>query len=128
MMSQLPDPLKRRSILYGRDTPAAVLEEFGYVYLKEGRPNDAVEFFGRARCREGLARVRETARGEGDFFLFSRAVEFMGDEVPSQEWHKLGSNALRKARYRFALSAFEKIGDSEGIAEAKRRLKDLYEA
>lgn len=83
--SKLPDPLKRRDILYGKDTPAEVLREYGDLYLRDGKPNDAVEFFGRARHTEGLRRIRQMAMDEGDLFLFSRAMEFLQDEVSPEE-------------------------------------------
>ncbi|MBW2038920.1 MAG: hypothetical protein JRI46_04885 [Deltaproteobacteria bacterium] len=124
-MSKLPDPLKRRDILYGQNPPVEALKEYGELYLQEGRPNDAVEFFGQARYKEGLLRIREIALEEGDLFLFSRAMEFLQEEVSPDTWMKLGKKALEKSKYLFALKAFEKIGDREGIAEARERLGEI---
>jgi hypothetical protein len=122
--STLPDPLKRRDILYGKDTPAEVLREYGDLYLKDGKPNDAVEFFGRARHTEGLRRIRRMAMDEGDLFLFSRAEEFLQEEVSPEEWRNLGNKALEKGKLHFALKSFEKIGDRAGIDEARARLSE----
>jgi hypothetical protein len=121
-MSKLPDPLKRRDILYGQNTPAEVLREHGDLYLREGRPNDAVEFFGQACYKEGLRRIRQMAMEEGDLFLFSRAAEFLQEEVPPEDWRKLAKKALEKGKLLFALKCFEKIGDREGIKETRERL------
>lgn len=121
-ISTLPDPLKRRDILYGKDTPAEVLREYGDLYLRDGKPNDAVEFFGQARHTEGLRRIRHMAVDEGDLFLFSRAVELLQDEVSPEEWRNLGNKALEKGKLHFALKSFEKIGDREGIEGARARL------
>ncbi len=121
-MTKLPDSLKRRDILYGQNTPAEVLREYGDLYLHEGKPNDAVEFFGQASYKEGLQRTRRMAMEEGDLFLFSRATEFLQEEVPAGDWRKLGRKALEKGKYLFALKCFEKIGDREGIHETREKL------
>lgn len=121
-MPKLPDPLKRRDILYGQNTSAEVLREHGDLYLREGKPNDAVEFFGQACYKEGLQRIRQMAMEEGDLFLFSRATEFLQEEVPPDDWRKLGKKALEKGKYLFALKCFEKIGDREGIEKTRKKL------
>ncbi len=126
-MSKLPDPLKRRDILYGQDTPPEVLKEYGDLYLQEGRANDAVEFFGQACYKEGLFHIRQMALEEGDLFLFSRATEFLRQEVSADDWRKLAEKALEKGKYLFALKAFEKVGDREGIEKARKKLKEIIE-
>jgi tetratricopeptide (TPR) repeat protein len=124
-MATLPDPLKRRDILYGRNTPPEVLREYGDLYLNEGRPNDAVEFFGQACYKEGLQRIRQVASEEGDLFLFSRAAEFLQEEVSPQDWSMLGKKALEKGKYLFALKCFEKTGDRAGIEETRKKLEEM---
>jgi len=121
-MTTLPDPLKRRDILYGRNTPSEVLREYGDLYLHEGKPNDAVEFFGQACYKEGLQRIRQVAMEEGDHFLFSRATEFLQEEVHPEDWRTLGNKALEKGKHLFALKCFEKIGDRAGIEETRKKL------
>jgi len=121
-MSKLLDPLKRRDILFGKKTPPEILKEYGTLYLEEGRPNDAVEFFGQAKYKEGLLLIQQMSLEEGDFFLFSRAMELLQEECSPNNWSELGKNALGKGKYLFALKAFEKINDREGIAEARKNL------
>jgi tetratricopeptide (TPR) repeat protein len=121
-MAKLPDSLKRRDILYGQNTPAEILREYGDLYLHEGKPNDAVEFFGQACYKEGLRHIRQMAMEEGDLFLFFRATEFLQEEVSPEDWRKLGKKALEKGKYLFALKCFEKIGDREDIHEIRERL------
>jgi tetratricopeptide (TPR) repeat protein len=124
-MSKLPDPLKRRDILYGKNIPAEILREYGDLYLNEGKPNDAVEFFGQACYKEGLQRMRQMAIEEGDLFLFSRATEFLQEEVFPEEWRRLGKKALEQGKYLFALKCFEKIGDRAGIEETRKKLDEI---
>ena len=121
-MPKLPDPLKRRDILYGQNSSAEVLREYGDLHLYEGKPNDAVEFFGQACYKEGLQRIRHMAMEEGDLFLFSRAMEFLQEEVFPEDWRKLGKKALEQGKHLFALKCFEKIGDREGIQETRKRM------
>ena len=123
-MSKLPDHLKRRDVLYGQNTPADVLREYGDLYLHEGKPNDAVEFFGQACYKEGLQRIRQMAIEEGDLFLFSRATEFLQEEVSLEDWRTLGTKALEQGKHLFALKCFEKIGDREGIEETRKKLDE----
>jgi hypothetical protein len=123
-MSKIPDPLKRRDVLYGQNTPAEVLKEYGELYLHEGKTNDAVEFFGQACYKEGLQRIRQMAIEEGDLFLFSRAIEFLQEEVSPEEWRKVGTKALEHGKHHFALRCFEKIGDREGIEKTREKLKE----
>jgi tetratricopeptide (TPR) repeat protein len=124
-MSKLPDSLKRRDILYGQNTPAEVLREYGDLYLHEGKLNDAVEFFGQGHYKEGLQGIRRMAMEEGDLFLFSRATEFLQEEVSAEDWKKLGRKALEKGKYLFALKCFEKIGDKEGIEETRKKRDEM---
>ena len=121
-MTKLPDPLQRRDILYGQNTPAETLREYGDLYLRKGKPNDAVEFFGLACYKEGLRRIRQMAMEEGDLFLFSRAAEFLQEAVSPEDWRKLAKKALEKGKLLFALKCFEKLGDREGIHETRERL------
>ena len=123
-MAKLPDPLKRRDILYGKNIPAELLREYGDLYLHEGKPNDAAEFFGQACYKEGLQRIRQMAIEEGDLFLFSRATEFLQEEVSPDDWRKVGKRALEHGKYLFALKCFEKIGDRAGIEESRKKLEE----
>jgi tetratricopeptide (TPR) repeat protein len=122
---KLPDCLKRRDILYGTDTSEKDAEHYGYLYLEAGRHNDAVEFFGRARCIEALERLRQTALAQGDFFVFARAVEFLELEDIGEDWLRLGEHAMREGKYQFGLQAFEKAGDSDGIRNARQKLDEI---
>ena len=82
-MAKLLDPLKRRDMLYGKNTSAEVLREYGDLYLNEGKPNDAVEFFGQACYKEGLQRIRQMAIEEGDLFIFPVLRSFCKKRYPS---------------------------------------------
>lgn len=124
MGRDLPDPIKRREILYGKDTPPDVLREYGRLYLQEGRLNDAVEFFGRAGYREGLMELKQIALKEGDFFLLHHIGEFLQEEFPPEVWKALGKRALEMGKYHFAYKAFGQAGDPEGMRIAQERMAE----
>ena len=126
MKGKLPDPLRRREILYGRDTPREVLIEHGDLYAAEGRWNDAVEFYGRAEHQEGLLRIKGIALKEGDYFLFSQVMEFLGN--PEDEgWREVGRAAEEKGKLQFALKAYERCRDTEGVARVKEKIRKIEE-
>ncbi len=122
---RLPDPLKRREILYGKGTPTEVLIEYGKLYLEEGRLNDAVEFFGVAGFKEGLMEMKELAIKEGDYFLLERVFEFLGEEGGKEEWLSLGKRALELEKFVFAKKAFAKAGDLEAMKEVEKLQREV---
>jgi hypothetical protein len=111
-------------MLYGKATPASVLQGYGELYLREGRPNDAVEFFGQAGYTKGLRRIYSMAIDEGDFFLFSRAKEFLHEAASPEELKRLGESAMKREKFQFALTCFEKSGDREAAAAARRKFDE----
>jgi hypothetical protein len=123
-MVKIPPPLTRRDILYGKAAPTTVLQEYGELYLREGRPNDAVEFFGQAGYTKGLRHIYTWAIEEGDFFLFSRAKEFLHEAASPEELKQLGANAMKQEKFQFALTCFEKGGNREAAAEARKKLEE----
>jgi tetratricopeptide (TPR) repeat protein len=123
-MLKIPPPLVRRDILYSKAPAASVLQEYGELYLREGRPNDAVEFFGQAAYTQGLRHICAVAIDEGDFFLFSRAKEFLHEAASPEELKQLGANAMKQEKFQFALTCFEKSGDREAAAEARKKLDE----
>ncbi|HID07793.1 MAG TPA: hypothetical protein EYP10_11680 [Armatimonadetes bacterium] len=123
--NRLPDPLQRREILYGKDTPSETLIECGRLYLEEGRWNDAVEFFGRAHYKEGLFELKELALREGDYFLMSQVSEFLGEELEAEEWKRLGQRALERGKFHFAQKAFGRAGDAEGLKLAQEKIQEM---
>lgn len=121
--AKLLDPLKRRLILYGRDTSREVLLRYGDLYLEAGRPNDAVEFYGRAGDREKILRIKDLALETGDAFLLAQVEAFLGEEFPEEVWGRLGRRAKELGKYAFAQKAFARAGDLEAL----RGVQDITE-
>lgn len=117
--AKLLDPLKRRVVLYGKDTPREVLIHYGDLYLEAGRPNDAVEFYGRAGDRERLLKIKDLALETGDAFLLGQVEAFLGEEFPEEVWGELGRRAKELGKYAFAQKAFARAGDVEALREVQ---------
>ncbi len=124
LKKSLPDPLKRREILYGKNTPREVLIHYGDLYYEVGRLNDAVEFYGMANHREALLKLRDLALEEGDFFLFQQVTEFLRESVTNNTWRILGQNALNKGKFSFAWKAFSQAEDMEALKEIEKMMRE----
>ena len=120
---RLPDPIKKGLILYGDAThnPKASPEliEYGRLYLEEGRPNDALDFFSRAGFDEGIEEIVKQAVLDGDFFLYRRGMEFMGREMGKESLLRLAGNARKQGKFAFAREAYEIAGDDKAVKEVE---------
>lgn len=118
-MVKLLDPLERRLVLYGKDTPRETLCYYGDLYLEAGRLNDAVEFYGRAGHKEGLLRIKEIALQTGDAFLLEQVEAFLGEGIPDGVWIELGIRAKKLGKYSFAQKAFARAREVEALREVQ---------
>ena len=123
----LLNPLKKGLVLYGdashEPASAADLIEYGKMYEQQGRPNDALDFYGQAGFDEGVEKILHSALDEGDYFLFHRASVLIGREPDTRELTTMGENALKAGRLVFARRAFEGAGDKKGIKRVEDELK-----
>lgn len=106
----IPEPLKRREILYAVEPDRDRLRALGRAYLEAGRTCDACEFFEAAKDREGLELILRRAREEGDYFLFDRVVRAQQLEFGPDEWKELGDRAAGLRKDAFAYRAYLRAG------------------
>ena len=123
----LLNPLKKGLVLYGDDSrePASepALIEYGRVYEGEGRPSDALDFYGKAGYEEGMEAIIRRALDEGDFFLFQKGCTLIGREPETGDLTTLGENALKSGRLVFARQAFEAAGDKKGLKRTEQEME-----
>jgi len=123
----LLNPLKKGLVLYGDDSrePASepALIEYGRVYEGEGRPSDALDFYGKAGYEEGMEAIIRRALDEGDFFLFRKGCTLIGREPETGDLTTLGENALKSGRLVFARQAFEAAGDKKGLKRTEQEME-----
>ncbi len=111
----LPDPLRRRDILFGADTPKEVLLEHARAYEEADKLDEALQFYAEAADRPGLERVRAKAIEAGDAFILKAVARAMPELVAEADWKSLiaRADALGKELY-----AEQARGALEGHLEA----------
>ncbi len=102
MAVRLPDPLKRREILYGEGVSPETLVEYGQAYEDAGRMDDALQFFEQARDRKGLERMKSHAFKTGDAFVLKRVAKVMPELVAPGDWEQMVRRAEELGKNLFA--------------------------
>jgi hypothetical protein len=122
MAVKLPDPLKRREILYGASTPPEALVEYGLAYEEAGRMDDALQFFEQAADRKGLARMKDHAFATGDAFVLKRIAKVAPDMVAPADWERMVKRAEELGKAFFAEQARSAIaGHLEAVEPEEKQ-------
>ena len=121
---RLPGCLKKRDLLNSDRSDPAYFVQLGTAYLEEGRVSDAIEFFEKARHREGLDRLLERCFDDGDLFLFRKIAKILGLSPGPDQWIKLGDRALSLGKLHFARAAYREGGAPERLAQVERLLSE----
>jgi tetratricopeptide (TPR) repeat protein len=122
-MKDLPNYLKKRKLFYSEKSSPEELKEFGDLFLQEEQWNDAVDFYEKADCREGLEAVGKLSKDAGDFFTFQRIVEILKREVPSEEWEALGDSAQELGRLKDAMKAYQMAQNDIKLEGVKKKIE-----
>ena len=120
----MPGCLKKLDLLNSDRSDPAHCVELGTAYLEEGRISDAIEFFEKARHREGLDRLIERCLDDGDVFLFRKVAKILDVSPGPDQWIKLGDRALSLGKLQFARAAYREGGAPEKLAQVERLLSD----
>ncbi|MDP4034252.1 MAG: hypothetical protein Q8P60_15665 [Pseudorhodobacter sp.] len=115
----LPDYREKQYLLYAGRTPEGDIIACGDRYREAGAIADAAECYQRANHRAGLETIRDLAQTTGDVMLYQQTLKALGQIASSQDWDRIGQQALALQKYTFGLQAFEKSGNSAMIAEVK---------
>jgi len=116
-MSKILSCLKKRNLLHNPNISSDELAQYGWEYLKQDRPVDALDFFEKAQNLEGIQRIREWSLEQGDPFLLQQTSKMLKEQVPEESWRKVGEKVLSTGRHQQALTAFKAIADEEKIQE-----------
>jgi tetratricopeptide (TPR) repeat protein len=119
-----PGCLKKRDLLNSDRSDPAHFVQLGTAYLEEGRVSDAIEFFEKARHREGLNRLLERCLEDGDVFLFRKIAKILDLSSGPDQWIKLGDRALALGKLHFAGAAYREGGAPEKLAQVARLLSE----
>jgi hypothetical protein len=122
MPVELPEPLRRREILYGPQTPPETLIEYGKAYEEAGRIDDALQFFEQARDRAGLERVKHQAFQAGDAFMLKRIAKAMPEMVTPADWEQMASRAEALGKQLYAEQARQALaGHLEAVEPEEKQ-------
>lgn len=116
---EVPGFFAKRKVLEGDQTPGESLTRQGLELAEQGLLDEALNYFVRARNREGMEKVLEKSRREGDTFSFEAAVRALGREVSREEWEQLAERALERGLLWFSYRAFERADHQPGLEKVR---------
>jgi hypothetical protein len=122
-MSKILSCLKKRDLLHNPNISMDELVQYGWEYLKQERPVDALDFFEKAQNVEGIQRIREWGLEQGDPFLLQQTSKMLKEQVPEESWRKVGEKAKAAGRHQQALMAFKAVADEDKILEIQALMK-----
>ena len=115
--------LKKRDLLHHPNIGNEDLSQYGWEYLKQDRPVDALDFFEKAQNLEGIQRIKEWSLEQGDPFLLQQTSKMLKEPIPEASWRKVGEKSQAAGRYQQALMAYKAISDEEKIQEIQALMK-----
>jgi len=104
----LPGCLKKRRLLNDKELRPEVCREFGEKFLAQAWWDDAMEFFRKGDCQEGLEKIKAYCLESGDAYLLAR----LGKQEP-ELWREMADRALRSGKRFFAWRALKQAGRHE---------------
>jgi len=102
MALNLPEPLKRREILYGASTSREALVDYGAAYEEQGRLDDALQFYTQAEDQAGLERIKAKSLEVGDAFLLKGVARARPELVSEEDWKQMIEIAERLGKELYA--------------------------
>ncbi len=116
-MSSLLSCLKKRDLLHNQNIGSREFSQYGWDYLKQDRPVDALDFFEKAQDLEGIRKIREWSLEQGDPFLLQQTSRLLKETVPEDLWRKVLGKAQAEGRLQQALTAAKILADEVKIQE-----------
>ena len=123
-LSNLPDAIKKRDILFGvAKMTSESLKEMAQSFEQKGWLSDAMDFYNQNQDKESLKRIRKSTIAEGDTFLFLKACRLL-DEVPESELLECAQRAESLGKLRYALKGFERLEHNPLAVEGATRIRE----
>lgn len=109
-------------MLHDPNVGSKELAQYGWAYLKQDRPVDALDFFEKALDLEGIRRIREWSLEQGDPFLLQQTSKMLKEPVPEDSWRKVEEKARAAGRLQQSLTSAKALADEEKIQEIQALL------
>ncbi|OGP90698.1 MAG: hypothetical protein A2031_09370 [Deltaproteobacteria bacterium RBG_19FT_COMBO_43_11] len=123
---KLLDYRLKQKILYIDNTSHDILQNYGNLFLEEGRISDALDFYQKAKHTEGLEKIKDMALNTGDVMLFQRAAKALNMEIKKADWEIISQKAVSLKKYNFAKYALEKADNQEGLNSILKIMEAEY--
>ena len=122
-LSNLPDAIKKRDILFGvaKLSPEA-LKSMAENFEKNAWFSDAMDFYQQVKDKDALKRIRQLSIPEGDTFLFLKASRLL-DETPESELLECSKRAEALGKLRYALRGYERLESNAEAQAAVARIR-----
>ena len=101
--------IKKRDLLHSEKTSAATLTATGREFLALERFSDALDFFEKAKDKEGIAEIKKIALSRGDTFLLARLDRFDREMVSTSDWEAAARKSAEQGRESMAEFAARKL-------------------
>jgi hypothetical protein len=117
------DAIQKRNILFGigKQTPEQIFE-FAKLSEQRGNLSDAADFYDKSGRKEELKSLRQKTVAEGDVFLFLRITKLLGEELNESSLKECALKAESLGKNRFAIMAYERLGDTEKVEALKDKV------
>ena len=125
MTQELPNWREKKERLWKEGASAEEQVETGDAFFAAERFSEALDFYVRARFRDGVEKVRKEAVARGDWFLFTASRSFLGDAF-SEDAKTLARNAFESGKFLFALSAYRDVGDEDAAEKTLVKIREVF--
>jgi tetratricopeptide (TPR) repeat protein len=124
---KLPNYLDKQKLLYINPPDKGILKKYGDLLFENDRIDDAVDFYQKGEYIEGLEKILNIAIEEGDFFLCERVLKAINKDLNEEEWNKIGLNALKLGKYKFAQLSFQRAHNDVLLKKVKVAIEEEFE-
>ena len=125
-MAQLLGPIQKRDILYGVKRPQqAELSKLAQDFESEGWFSDALDFSQQAGDKDKIKKLKDLARDEGNTFLFLKSLRVLAESPDNNsDLKKCAEMAESLGKIRYAIMAYEKLGDLDRVENLKQKISN----
>jgi hypothetical protein len=121
-LSNLPSAIAKRDLLHGAKNSSHA--QTAQKFESEGWISDAIDFYNKAEDRASLLRLQNAAAAEGNAFLVLKVVRLLkqGDSELDAV-RTVAAKAEAQGMVRYAISAYEKLGNEAKVRELRESVK-----
>lgn len=101
--------IKRRDLLHSERTPQAALAQTADEFFAAERYSEALDFYEKAKHRDGIQKIKQVALKNGDTFLLARLERHDRNLITREEWEAAARTAEVAGRASMAVFVAKKF-------------------